>query len=163
MISPPPESLITPTCLTMVVYGTPAPQGSKTRLAHGAMVESNATAVRTWREDVKFAAMRALEATPEWTSDYPYVMAVVTFALPRPKSHFGTGRNADRLRPNAPVLHGTKPDLDKLLRSTLDALKAAGAYADDQRVARVDALKGYTGSGTLDRPGALITLRGERP
>ena len=49
----------------------------------------------------------------------------------RPKSHYGTGRNAARLKPWAPVLHDQAPDGDKVARLVLDALTIAGVYVDD--------------------------------
>lgn len=154
--------------LTFLVYGTPAPQGSKVRLAHGAMVEQNKHAVQTWREDVKLAALRAMDDTPDWTRDYRQVAAHVVFTLPRPKAHYRSGKSEHLLRPDAPALHSSKPDLDKLLRSTCDALTTAGAYADDSRIAQVYAVKVYAAAvdgspvGTLDRPGARISLQGLR-
>lgn len=129
------------------------------------MVENNKTALTTWREDVKLAALAALEETPGWTRDYPKVAAHIVFTLARPKIHYRSGQFAHLLRDDAPHLHGSKPDLDKLLRSTLDALTAAGVYADDRRVAQLYAIKTYVSTGhpldgALDRPGARIVLQG---
>jgi len=151
--------------LTITVYGTPQPQGSKRHVGKGVMIESNQRDLQTWREDVKLAALRALEDTPGWLRDYSIVTAHMTFTLPRPKGHYRTGKFASLLRDNAPQLHGRKPDLDKLIRSTGDALTAAGVYVDDSRLAQVFAVKGYTSfrsipPGTLDRPGARIILQG---
>ena len=50
------------------------------------------------------------------------VIVTVDFYLPRPKSHYGTGRNAGALKPSAPAEHLTMPDLDKLTRAVGDAL-----------------------------------------
>lgn len=151
--------------LAFIVYGTPAPQGSKRHVGHGVMIESNKNELTTWREDVKLAALRALDDAPHWTRDYPQIVMHVVFTLPRPKGHYRTGKFAHLLRDNAPHLHGTKPDLDKLVRSTCDALTTAGAYADDSRVAQIFAVKGYITKsgrppGALDRPGARIVLTG---
>lgn len=151
--------------LAIVVYGLPAPQGSKKHVGRGIMVESNKDTLHTWREDVKLAALRALEETPGWRRDYPAVTAHCTFTLPRPKGHFRTGKFAHLLRDNAPALHSRKPDLDKLLRSTGDALTSAGVYTDDSRLAQVFAVKCYATTrglppGALDRPGARIVLTG---
>lgn len=152
--------------LVVVAYGTPAPQGSKRHVGGGRMIESNEHSLRTWREDVKLAAVAALEAHPGWTRDYAAVAAHVTFTLPRPAAHFRTkgGQRTALLHQWAPTLHGSRPDLDKLLRSTCDALTAAGAYVDDSRVAQVYAVKAYPTSvgnpGSLDRPGVRIVLTG---
>lgn len=157
--------------LSFIVYGTPAPQGSKRHVGNGVMIESNQKSLDTWREDVKLAALRALDVSPGWARDYPQVAAHVVFTLSRPRSHYLTRISGDVLREDAPRLHGTRPDLDKLLRSTGDALTAAGVYADDNRIAQVFAVKTYANSpsdgesfprhpGALDRPGARIALTG---
>lgn len=153
--------------LAFLVYGTPAPQGSKKHVGGGRMIESNQAALNTWREDVKLAALRALEDHPSWERDYSHVVGHMVFTLPRPRSHYRTGKFAHLLREAAPALHGVKPDLDKLVRSTGDALTAAGVYADDSRLAQVYAVKVYpttTGHppGALDRPGARVVLTGVR-
>lgn len=56
---------------------------------------------------------------------------MVTFHLPRPKGHYRTGANAHLLRDSAPEQPSVKPDLDKLVRSTMDGLSEAGVWHDD--------------------------------
>lgn len=140
------------------VFGVPAPQGSKRAFVNrytgrAALVESSAK-VRPWREAVKFAALAA--SGP----DTPALVGAVTvraeFFLPRPKGHYGTGRNADLLRPSAPSVPFGKPDVDKLVRSTLDALTDAGVWGDDGQVAALDVVKLYADSRG---PGARIGVR----
>jgi Holliday junction resolvase RusA-like endonuclease len=146
------------TPLTITVVGHPAPQGSKRHVGRGIMVEASKRLV-PWRQDVKHAALEALAAAPWWDTDARAVAMHVVFAVPRPKYHYQTGKNASLLRAGAPDLVGVKPDLDKLLRSTCDALTAAGAYADDCRVAQIYAVKCYPGTYSAPaRPGAHITL-----
>lgn len=150
--------------LNVTAYGTPVPQGSKTKNRYGAIYDSNPH-LGTWREDVKHAALAALEEQRGWDAlAYEVIIGRFIFTLPRPKSHYRTGKNAHLLKETAPTLHCRKPDLDKLLRSTWDALTAAGAYTDDSRVAQVIALKAYPSingpAGVLDRPGVLIHLTG---
>ena len=149
--------------LVVEVLGLPAPQGSKRHVGNGVMVESGAAKLLPWRQDVKFAAVAALTANPEWDPATRAVAMHVVFTLPRPRSHYRTGKYAALLRDDAPALHATKPDLDKLLRSTGDALTTAGAYADDSRLAQVYARKCYVTNapgitGALDKPGARIVL-----
>lgn len=154
--------------LTITVYGLPAPQGSKRHVGNGRMIESNQKTLNTWREDVKLAALRALEDAPSWQRQLVALTAHMTFTLPRLKSHYRSGKFAHLLRDDAPVFQSAKPDLDKLIRSTGDALTAAGVYADDARVVQVFARKCYPSStgnppGALDRPGARIILNGVTP
>jgi len=150
--------------LVILVYGTPAPQGSKRHVGHGVMVESSAK-VKPWRADVRQAALEAMATSPWWEPAADRLLMHVTFALPRPRSHYRTGKFAHLLRDNAPAYHATKPDIDKLIRSTCDALTSAGVYADDSRVCQVFATKVYPSTVAryplpflLDRPGALIVL-----
>jgi crossover junction endodeoxyribonuclease RusA len=145
--------------LVVVVHGVPAPQGSKTRLAHGGMVESSAK-VAPWRAVVTQAAAAAMPV--DWAPRRDTPMSLyATFTMARPASHYRSGRNAELLRDNAPQYPATRPDLDKLIRSTFDALTDAGALVEDSRVVHVVAVKVYPGGhlDALDTPGAVLTLR----
>jgi len=142
------------------VAGVPAPQGSKTRTRWGGIREDN-PATRPWREAVAWAATQAmqggdpeghsriLEVRPPLTG--PLELAVA-FYFPRPKHHYGTGRNADRLKDTAPTWCATKPDTDKLIRAIGDAITGI-ICRDDSQIVRVTAWKLY---GT---PAAEITVR----
>lgn len=137
---------------TFRVHGLPAPQGSKKHVGNGIMVESSAK-VKPWRQDVKYAALEDLPA-----AGYPIIGPVrvqVTFYLPRPKGHYRTGRNAGLLRDSAPLFPHTKPDVDKLLRSTLDGMGEAGVWRDDSQVVGVGMWKRYADAVP---PGAEITV-----
>lgn len=65
------------------------------------------------------------------------------FYLPRPK----------RPRYRAPAV---KPDVDKLARSILDGLEAAGILTNDSRVTHLEATKHY--ANQTNPPGAHITI-----
>lgn len=145
--------------MKIVVYGAPAPQGSKRFMGvhggKGVMKESSAK-VKPWRQDVKAAAeaVIALRNLVPWEPmDGPLLMVVV-FTLPAPKS-------LPKRRPSYP---SKVPDLSKLVRSTEDALTAAGVWKDDARVVECRALKTYP-AGTLGAhpdalhsPGAVIRV-----
>lgn len=136
--------------ITFDVIGLPAPQGSKkpvgrTRTGRTNLVESSAK-VRPWRQDVAAAAM----ATAEPLITGP-VALTVTFRFHRPKGHYG----ARGLRPSAPVHMQTRPDLDKLLRSTCDALTGP-LLREDSQVCQITAHKRFCVGD--ERPGALITV-----
>jgi crossover junction endodeoxyribonuclease RusA len=127
------------------VIGIPAPQGSKRHVGGGRMVESSKK-VKPWRSAV------SAEASKHTFGPWPYVGVVAIFRLKRPKSHYRTGRFADQLRADAPLYPAKYPDVDKLCRSTLDGLKAGGAFADDAQVVVLEGLKVY------GEPGALIRV-----
>lgn len=149
--------------LAFTVVGTPAPQGSKSAFKHKTtgnivVTESGHKKVKSWREDVKAAAADAITAT-SWVTPSGAVRVTVTFYLSRPAGHYGTGRNAGRLKPTAPAYCPTRPDLDKTVRSTLDALTAVRAFHDDSRVVILAASKRYAD----DRPtGAEIAIEALR-
>ncbi|MGH3448851.1 MAG: RusA family crossover junction endodeoxyribonuclease [Nocardioidaceae bacterium] len=169
--------------LAVVVHGTPAPQGSKTarpiyrgrdagRVFTGRVAQQESSgAVKPWRQAVKWAALEATDhaGALEGALEGP-LHVTVTFTVARPKGHWRTGRNAGRLRDAAPMRPAVKPDLDKLVRSTLDGLGEAGVWTDDAQVVELTALKLYPSPGvdavplpsaidTLPIPGAVIRVR----
>ena len=136
--------------IKITVEGKPAPQGSKTRNRYGAIYESNKS-VGPWREAVRAETQDVMaEFRPETTP----VSVRIRFRLTRPRSHYGSGRNALTLKPSAPGCPTTKPDADKLARAVLDGLTAGGAYRDDSQVIHLEDWKVYA-----DRPGADITIQ----
>lgn len=127
------------TAVQFFATGTPAPQGSKNGYYRGGrvvLVESSKK-VKPWRAIVaQTAALACRESI-----DGP-VSVQLEFVLPRPKS-----------LPKKVTHMVKKPDLDKLIRSTLDALSGI-AYVDDNRVARIVATKRYARDG--EQTGATI-------
>lgn len=130
--------------LSFVVFGTPAPQGSKNVNKHGAVYESS-KAVKPWREAVRLAAVEAKGMN--WTPFTGQVQLEVNFHFQRPKGHYGTGRNSARVKPSAPRAPLGPPDLSKLIRSTEDALTEAGIWRDDSVVVAIRADKFYNDHG----------------
>lgn len=132
--------------VTFRVLGLPAPQGSKT-VYNGRPVEGGS---QTGRENVKAWRNVVAETAHEvWAGRPPIdgpVSLSIKFVMPRPKA-----------APKKNRWHASRPDLDKLLRSTKDALKTAGVYTDDGRVACVTMTKTLA---TVDYPwtGATITI-----
>ena len=78
------------------VHGTPAPQGSKIRNRYGAVYESNRN-VAPWREAIRAEVQRQVLVPLAGA-----VLCRITFRMPRPKGHYGTGRNAGQVRNGAP-------------------------------------------------------------
>lgn len=144
--------------------GHPAPQGSKktfrTKSGRVNVVESSKR-VKPWRQAVADAARDAIAdldvVEGAWPGPFTGPVAVhIAFAMPRPQHHYGTGRNADKLKPGAPVWANSRTgDIDKLERSTLDALTNARVIVDDAQVVAVEKVKQYA----TGRPGAHITVR----
>lgn len=132
--------------LTVMVYGTPAPQGSKRHVGGGRMIESSA-AVKPWREAIKWACL-AKEVTPLTGA----VDIEITFTVKKPAS-------APKRRRTWPV---KRPDLDKLVRATLDGLGEGGVWVDDSQVVELVARKVYPDSWhphSMETPGAHILIK----
>jgi Holliday junction resolvase RusA-like endonuclease len=143
--------------LTVTVYGGPAPQGSKRYLGapggKGRMIEQSKR-VAPWRAAVVNAARQAIEVgghNDTWQPLDGPLLARIVFTLRKPAS-------APKRRRTWP---DRTPDLSKLLRATEDALKDAGAIADDARIIEYTRLaKVYPGEDpeALDVPGAWISI-----
>lgn len=141
--------------IEIVVYGAPAPQGSKryvgtTKTGRGIMVESSKK-VKPWRDDVKNAAEDWLDLQPVRTTLDGPLQVTMVFTLPKPAS-------APKRRRTWP---DRKPDLSKLVRSTEDALSDSGFWADDARVVEYARLaKVFPGEDplALDAPGVRIRV-----
>lgn len=130
----------------ITIPGTCQPKGSlkcvgrRGKVAH-VLIEDNSDAT-PWRKTVAGWLVRKW---PSVAAKHQPLGAEVTFTLPRPASHYGTGRNAQRVKPSAPaypVTHGTG-DVDKLLRLILDALQDSGHMPDDAAVIEVATRKAY--------------------
>lgn len=147
-----------PTLAVVVrVYGSPAPQGSKSFKGmlkgkdgrdHAVMAESSKK-VKPWRQDVAAAARQAMGRLSP--IDGSLVVRMV-FTLPKPLS-------APKRRRSWP---NKKPDVSKLARSTEDALVTAGVIADDARIVEYERLaKVFPGEDpeALESPGCLVEIR----
>ena len=129
------------------VHGIPAPQGSKTAYVRGTrpvLVEGGSKAGRAshaaWRQAVATAARDYQQTFNRPLLNEPTALDVV-FLLCKPKT-----------TPKYRLWPTTKPDLDKLVRATLDALTGV-LLRDDCLVVRVMAEKVYG-----DPPGARLAL-----
>ena len=70
------------------------------------------------------------------------VAVTLLFYFKRPKGHYGTGRNAGRLRESAPWHMTTTPDVDKLARCAIDALSSS-VIGDDAQIIDLRTSKRY--------------------
>jgi len=148
------------------VFGVPQPTGSKKPFLickkGGAIaktkggfpiintVDTNHAKAKGWTKLVKDAAKKVFDSQP---IDSPIRLEIMFF-LPRPKYHFGTGRNAGKLKPASPRQHITKPDVTKILRCTEDALTGI-LWVDDCQVCFTTIGKAYA---TDDEPAGADIL-----
>lgn len=153
--------------ITFFVHGKPEPAGSKRSFVPinkktGQPFRSKETGrvvVNTvdanpnsggWKDDVRAAAMPVRPAEPLTCA----LRIKVCFFVARPKGHYGSGKNADRLKDSAPKFPTTKPDTTKLMRGLEDACTSI-LWKDDSQIVSQHIYKRY---GT---PGAHVELSEE--
>ena len=144
---------------TMVSFfapGKPQPGGSKKGFVNPrngrVVIVEDAKRNKDWRAVVALAAQEAMGGHEPLTG--PLALAI-TFYIPRPKGHYGSGKNAGRLKANAPRYSTSKPDSTKLLRSTEDAMSGI-VWRDDAQVVIQTVSRLYADG----QPGALIVVTG---
>ena len=136
------ESLV----VSFSVVGKPEPAGSKNafvplnrktrepfRRPNGGVVVSvvdNNPKAKGWKAAVAEQARLNMLGKPP--VDGP-LRVLMTFAVARPQSHYGTGRNATRLKDSAPKFPTSKPDLLKCSRAVEDACTGV-CYVDDAQI-----------------------------
>lgn len=70
------------------------------------------------------------------------LMLKVWFYFARPASHFGSGKNAGKLKNSAPKHHAKKPDCDNCVKLVKDAMNGV-FYRDDSQIVQLFAFKSY--------------------
>lgn len=138
--------------IEFIVYGSPAPQGSKrayiNQYTHKAQLVESSKAVTPWREAVK-AARFSGDGMLQAPVPGP-VRLTITFTLKKPASA------SKRVK----TYPDKKPDLSKLVRSTEDALVDVGAIEDDSRIVELITRKVFPNEheDALALPGARIRV-----
>ena len=141
--------------ISFIVPGQPVPQGSKRAFKHRTtgrvvVVDDKAEKLKPWRQEI-------IDTIHHYNLDKRMIGAVgvdLDFYFAHLKGHYGSGRNADVLKPSAPAYVTVWPDLDKLSRAVLDALVQGGLIADDSAVAALSAQKRYAPT-----PGVRVTVK----
>lgn len=152
-----PKRITAPPILRFNVWGMrPAPGGSKTsgRRKDGSIFLRDAAGSDNarWKKIVAHAAADAMKGRPLLAGP---LELWIEFHMPRPKSHYRTGRFARALRDDAPTWHTIAPDATKLTRSTEDAMKGI-VWHDDSTIVRQHINKLYSNIGRI---GARVMVR----
>ncbi len=92
------------------------------------------------------------DAAPDWVKIECPVSLMLSFYMPRPKSHF----KKSGLRPDAPTFCAKKPDADNMAKAVMDALTQIGVWGDDDQVVVLRVVKQFTMGGNS---GCAITLK----
>ena len=142
--------------ISFFVPGIARPAGSKSAFLNkktGKIIVTHANPkTKVWMESVKWFAMKA--ANRMILLDEAVRLELV-FLYSRPKSHYGTGRNAGCLKSSAPRHKTTMPDLDKVNRAIGDALTGI-IFKDDSQIVKLESSKSYC--GPKEKPGVYITI-----
>ena len=127
--------------MTIIIHGTPKAQPRVKAYRRGSHVGVyTPNTADEWKAQVIIAASAYRQRF-----DVPVILEA-EFYLPRPKN-----RKAD-------MYCQAKPDIDNLLKSTMDALSQAGVWRDDAQVVAVVASKRYEQANHT--VGAVIRLEG---
>jgi Holliday junction resolvase RusA-like endonuclease len=140
------------------VLGTPAPKGSNRAMVRGGRAvfvpggsKTNQDALQSWAGQCRLACLSFVSGQTAPLFTQVAVAVAITFRLKRPGGHWA---KAGGLKSSAPAFPAVKPDLDKLVRSTLDALSGV-VFDDDSRVVRTMSEKQYAQPG---QEGATIRV-----
>ena len=143
-------------CVCFFAPGIPAPAGSKRAFyipkLNRSVITDACKRTKPWQSVVSACAREVYQGDPLTGA----ISLVVVFTMPRPKGHYGTGKNASRLKDSAPAFVTVKPDIDKLSRAVLDALTGI-CWRDDAQVVEKTARKIYG-----EKPGVWVEIMAER-
>jgi len=130
--------------ISLTVYGEP--QALKRHRSH--LVETkdgrkfNVEYDPSKKDKKNFLYAAIYDNKPECPFEGP-IETVMVFYMPRPKNHYGTGKNSGILKKIVDFFHWKKPDGDNLQKFVWDALN--GIYwKDDSQIAKWSGMKLYT-------------------
>src|SRR5262245_7815427 len=129
------------------VAGTPIPQGSKrawynekTKTVH--MTEDAGSRHTSWRFELSSHARQAMSDAGYVEPFRQPIHIALHFRQHHPLGHYGSGKNAEKLKPSSPTLPIKPPDLDKLTRAVFDSLTSI-VWVDDAQVVRLTTTKSF--------------------
>lgn len=128
---------------SLIVYGTPAPAGSKRpfKIRKGGVETGQVVTVDAsrraapWKQTIKQQAGEVMQG--QELLRVPLAVRF-TFYVRRPKGHYGK----HGVRASAPAFPATKPDVLKLARAVEDALSGI-VYGDDAQIVSEKLFKCY--------------------
>jgi len=126
------------------IFGTPKPQPRPRAFSRGGKAGVyNPKTADVWKATI----MGSLSQYRDLHLD-GRIWLNLEFCMQRPKSHFGTGRNAEMVKDKAPKHHIQKPDIDNLVKSTMDAITNLGIWNDDCQVVNLITRKIWVSDGS---------------
>ena len=94
---------------------------------------------------------KAMSFKPDVPLDEP-LRVKLSFYFQRPKAHYGTGKNANTLKGNAPTWHIKIPDADNLTKFVFDSFNKI-FWRDDSIICQLVVIKMYS-----ENPRVLIQI-----
>ena len=127
----------------LVLGSPPIPQPRHritTRGKHAHAYIPKGHAVHAWKALIQKTLLNKYHG-PLWCGP---VDCYISFIIPRPKAHYGTGKNCLKLKASAPrdPTTANTGDLDNLLKAIWDACEGI-LYANDSQIVRVSSVKVY--------------------
>ena len=136
-------------CKTIIGIPKPQPR-TKARAWGGRAMMYNPKTADAWKATIAASLQQyrglALEGRI-WVS--------MEFRLQRPKSHYGTGKNSQKLNKRAPECHTQKPDVDNLAKAVMDAITNINLWNDDCQVNNLCVTKEWVN----ENPGMNLMIR----
>lgn len=135
--------------ITLVIPGPPQAKMRHRSTKTGHVYDPNAE-----NEDRAIAHIRA-----EARGHVPFVGALranLVFVFERPKGHFGSGRNANSLKPSAPLYCTCPKDFDNLAKFYCDAMNCI-IYHDDRQIVASAQEKRFAEPGEIPHVEIAIT------
>ena len=86
----------------------------------------------------------------------------LTFYMPRPKSHYRTGKRSHVLKAKAPVFHSVRPDIDNLIKMIADIIQGKDRMIiDDSQICALSSIKVYSDDldWNNDHPRIEVTIK----
>lgn len=137
--------------LEIYIAGVPKPD-PRPRFRRFGGAYKDMTHIAEWVGDLD---RHLAECRPDAPLEAP-IKVCFEFYLPRPKKHYGTGRNSEKLLPSAPKWPTTQRqgDWDNLAKLVQDRMTKAGFWVDDSHVTSAMVNKQYA----IDQCGCRITV-----
>ena len=126
--------------IKFTIHGKPIPLKRHRVTKHGRMYDpSHKDKKQIWLQIAAYKPRRPLAGD---------IMIKLVFTMPRPKSHYRTGKYKHLLKDNVPEYHSYTPDLDNMVKMICDVIQGKGRMiCDDSQICMLQAEKvwGFTG------------------
>lgn len=124
----------------LTILGDPKAQGRARARNAGSFIQIYDDPKSRKAKDSLIAVIQ--DEAPESLLDCP-LRVDLHFYMPRPKGHYGTGRNEGKLKDSSPTRHTKRPDIDNLRKLVMDALTKV-FWRDDSLVCEGTTIKNYS-------------------